>query len=120
MHGENLQVKLPLWNSQLFYCTIKERILKNLNVILMLRTKELHNLIWLSKLMGWFSLVHLQLPVAPLQRGDGSPFFNNIWQNESQGVVDQPPERAIPSMITWNYGGNNVAVEGSWDNWASR
>ncbi|KAF3969542.1 hypothetical protein CMV_006675 [Castanea mollissima] len=61
-----------------------------------------------------------QLPVAPLQRGDGLPFFNNIWQNESQGVVDQPPERAIPSMITWNYGGNNVAVEGSWDNWTSR
>ncbi|XWS71804.1 hypothetical protein CRYUN_Cryun03dG0169700 [Craigia yunnanensis] len=26
----------------------------------------------------------------------------------------------IPVIITWNYGGNDVAVEGSWDNWRSR
>lgn len=23
-------------------------------------------------------------------------------------------------MITWNYGGSNAAVEGSWDNWTHR
>uniref|UniRef100_A0A2N9FGB7 Association with the SNF1 complex (ASC) domain-containing protein n=1 Tax=Fagus sylvatica TaxID=28930 RepID=A0A2N9FGB7_FAGSY len=61
-----------------------------------------------------------KVPIAPLQRGDGTPFFNNIWQNESQGIVDHPPERGTPTMITWNYGGNNVNVEGSWDNWTSR
>ncbi|KAK4279259.1 hypothetical protein QN277_016986 [Acacia crassicarpa] len=41
-------------------------------------------------------------------------------QNESHGIVDQPPERGIPVMITWSYGGNNVVVQGSWDNWTSR
>lgn len=61
-----------------------------------------------------------QAPLAPLPRGNGPPFFNQMWQNESHGIVDQPPERGIPVMITWSYGGNNVAVEGSWDNWTSR
>ncbi|KAI4305857.1 hypothetical protein L6164_029193 [Bauhinia variegata] len=61
-----------------------------------------------------------QVPLAPLQRGNGPQFLNQMWQNESPGTVDQPPERGIPVMITWNHGGNNVLVEGSWDNWASR
>ncbi|CAL0315825.1 unnamed protein product [Lupinus luteus] len=61
-----------------------------------------------------------QVPLAPLQRGNGPPFHNQMWQNESHGIVAQPPEQGIPVMITWNYGGNNVAVEGSWDNWTSR
>ncbi|KAK9122543.1 hypothetical protein Sjap_012145 [Stephania japonica] len=30
------------------------------------------------------------------------------------------PQRGIPTLITWSYGGNSVAVEGSWDNWSSR
>ncbi|XP_028758080.1 SNF1-related protein kinase regulatory subunit beta-1-like isoform X3 [Neltuma alba] len=61
-----------------------------------------------------------QAPLAPLQRGNGPHFFNQMWQNESHGIVDQPPERGIPVMITWTYGGNNVVVQGSWDNWTSR
>ncbi|XP_057953340.1 SNF1-related protein kinase regulatory subunit beta-1 [Malania oleifera] len=61
-----------------------------------------------------------QLPIAPLHRGDGPPFMNQICQTESHGGTDHPPEQGIPTMITWNYGGNDVAVEGSWDNWASR
>ncbi|KAA8544489.1 hypothetical protein F0562_022471 [Nyssa sinensis] len=61
-----------------------------------------------------------QIPIAPLQRVDGPPFFNQMWQNESHGAVDLPPEKGIPTLITWNYGGNDVAVEGSWDNWTSR
>ncbi|KAL5125651.1 SNF1-related protein kinase regulatory subunit beta-1 [Glycine soja] len=60
------------------------------------------------------------VPLAPLQRGNGPPFLNQMWQNESHGIVNHPPEQGIPVMITWNYGGNNVAVEGSWDNWTSR
>ncbi|XP_059624931.1 SNF1-related protein kinase regulatory subunit beta-1 [Cornus florida] len=60
-----------------------------------------------------------QVPVAPLQRGDGPPSFNQMWQNESHGAVDLSPER-IPTLITWNYGGNDVAVEGSWDNWTRK
>ncbi|KAI4308274.1 hypothetical protein L6164_031364 [Bauhinia variegata] len=61
-----------------------------------------------------------QVPLAPLQRGNGPQFLNQTWQSESPGVVDQPPERGIPVMITWNLGGNSVAVEGTWDNWTSR
>ncbi|KAL6956941.1 galactose metabolism-related protein, partial [Sarracenia purpurea var. burkii] len=59
-------------------------------------------------------------PVAPLQRNEGPPIFNQMWQNESPGAVGLPPEQGIPTLITWNYGGNDVAVEGSWDNWTSR
>ncbi|GKV08273.1 hypothetical protein SLEP1_g19930 [Rubroshorea leprosula] len=62
-----------------------------------------------------------QVPVAPLHRGDGgSPFYNQAWQHESHGAVATPLEQGIPVIITWNYGGNDVAVEGSWDNWTSR
>ncbi|XP_058196275.1 SNF1-related protein kinase regulatory subunit beta-1 [Rhododendron vialii] len=61
-----------------------------------------------------------QVPVAPLQRNEGPPVVNQMWQNEPHGAVDLPLERGIPTLITWSYGGNDVAVEGSWDNWASR
>ncbi|CAL0307493.1 unnamed protein product [Lupinus luteus] len=61
-----------------------------------------------------------QVPLAPLQRGNGPPFTNQMWQNEPRGIVNQPPEQGIPVMITWSYGGTNVAVEGSWDKWTSR
>ncbi|KAG5064554.1 hypothetical protein JHK85_005737 [Glycine max] len=66
----------------------------------------------------WICVV--DVPLAPLQRGNGPPFLNQMWQNESHGIVNHPSEQGIPVMITWNYGGNNVAVEGSWDNWTSR
>ncbi|CAK7331923.1 unnamed protein product [Dovyalis caffra] len=63
-----------------------------------------------------------QVPVAPLQRPNAPPSLDQMWQNESPEVVneDQPPEQGIPTIVTWNYGGNDVAVEGSWDNFTSR
>lgn len=62
-----------------------------------------------------------QVPVAPLPRGDGgAPFHNQLWRRDSLGALVNPPEEGIPVIITWNYGGNDVLVEGSWDNWASR
>jgi len=62
-----------------------------------------------------------QVPDAPLQRAsDVPPVFNQVWMNESHNSLDLPPEKGIPTMITWNYGGKDVAVEGSWDNWKSR
>ncbi|KAF8398147.1 hypothetical protein HHK36_017073 [Tetracentron sinense] len=66
-----------------------------------------------------YCFMHFQVPIAPLQRGD-HPVFNQMWVNESQGALDLPMEQGIPTMITWIYGGSDVAVEGSWDNWASR
>ncbi|CAN7121767.1 unnamed protein product [Brassica rapa subsp. narinosa] len=62
-----------------------------------------------------------QVPVAPLQRTINAPSSpNKIQWNQSQRVFDHPEEQGIPIIITWNQGGNEVAVEGSWDNWRSR
>lgn len=61
-----------------------------------------------------------QVPLSPLQRRDGSPLFNHTRQDDSRGVSDHPVDQGIPTMITWSYGGKDVAVEGSWDNWTSR
>nr|GLL31544.1 SNF1-related protein kinase regulatory subunit beta-1 isoform X1 [Ipomoea trifida]GME03632.1 SNF1-related protein kinase regulatory subunit beta-1 [Ipomoea batatas] len=63
-----------------------------------------------------------QVPVAPLlpQGGDAAPGFNQIWCSDPQTTADHSLEQGIPTLITWSYGGNSVAVEGSWDNWRSR
>ncbi|KAF8009422.1 hypothetical protein BT93_J0420 [Corymbia citriodora subsp. variegata] len=61
-----------------------------------------------------------QSPTPPFQRSDGPATFNQNRQNESQGIVDNPSEGGIPTIIAWQYGGNDVVVEGSWDNWGSR
>lgn len=64
------------------------------------------------------SRINQQVPVAPLQRNDG-PSSDQMWQTEVDDAMDVP-QRGIPTLITWNYGGNDVSVEGSWDNWKSR
>ncbi|CAH8383292.1 unnamed protein product [Eruca vesicaria subsp. sativa] len=61
-----------------------------------------------------------QVPVAPLQRANAPPSPNRIQWSQSQRVFDHLEEPGIPIIITWNQGGNDVAVEGSWDNWRSR
>lgn len=62
-----------------------------------------------------------QNPVAPLQRAsDAHPVFNQLWVNDTCGPLDTPLEKGIPTLITWNLGGKDVLVEGSWDNWTSR
>lgn len=60
-----------------------------------------------------------QDPVAPLQRNEGPTFFNQMWNDESLGTFE-PAESRIPTLIMWSYGGSDVTVEGSWDNWTSR
>ncbi|XP_008810797.1 SNF1-related protein kinase regulatory subunit beta-1-like [Phoenix dactylifera] len=62
-----------------------------------------------------------QIPVPPLLRAtDSPPVFNQLWVNEAQEPWDGPLEMGIPTMISWNLGGNDVLVEGSWDNWTTR
>ncbi|KAK1281414.1 SNF1-related protein kinase regulatory subunit beta-1 [Acorus gramineus] len=62
-----------------------------------------------------------QVPVAPLQRPADVPVFNPMVMNGPYGNFDPPPtEQGIPTLITWSLGGNNVAVEGSWDDWTTR
>ncbi|XP_073291947.1 SNF1-related protein kinase regulatory subunit beta-1-like [Primulina huaijiensis] len=60
-----------------------------------------------------------QTPVLSLPE-DGGPSSNPSQQNGSQRAVEHTPEQGIPIIISWSLGGNNVCVEGSWDNWRSR
>ncbi|CAH2068759.1 unnamed protein product [Thlaspi arvense] len=55
----------------------------------------------------------LKVPVNPLQSS------NEIMQNakDHDGTISVS---GIPSIITWNYEGKYVAIEGSWDNWKTR
>ncbi|XP_009414222.2 SNF1-related protein kinase regulatory subunit beta-1-like [Musa acuminata AAA Group] len=62
-----------------------------------------------------------QVPVPPLHgAADAPPVFNQLWMNEPDQLSDGPLEKGIPTLITWNRGGNVVLVEGSWDDWTSR
>ncbi|KAJ0020421.1 hypothetical protein Pint_31605 [Pistacia integerrima] len=60
-----------------------------------------------------------RVPISPLHRVDSLPFSNQMWQTEPH-ASGSPPEQGIPTIIAWIYGGNEVAVEGSWDRWTSR
>ncbi|URE39315.1 major facilitator superfamily antiporter [Musa troglodytarum] len=70
---------------------------------------------------GHCNLSYLKVPVPPLPGAvDAPPVFNQLWMNEPDQLSDGPIEKGIPTLITWNRGGNVVLVEGSWDNWTSR
>lgn len=58
--------------------------------------------------------------MVPLQRPDEIHIPNPSWMQSSSGYEDSSNEVRIPTMITWNYDGQEVAVEGSWDNWKTR
>ncbi|KAL8461679.1 hypothetical protein ACS0TY_032967 [Phlomoides rotata] len=61
-----------------------------------------------------------QMPVVPLQRPDELHIPSPSWMQASSGYEDTYNVQGIPTMITWSYGGKEVAVEGSWDGWKSR
>ena len=61
----------------------------------------------------------IQVPVVPLQRPDEMQIPNPSWMQTS-AYEDMSCEQGIPTMITWSYGGKDVAVEGSWDDWKTR
>ncbi|CAL1352074.1 unnamed protein product [Linum trigynum] len=61
-----------------------------------------------------------QVPVLPLQRPDEVQLPNQMWMQSSATYEEPLHEQGIPTMITWSYGGKDVAVEGSWDNWKAR
>ncbi|KAM1091576.1 hypothetical protein FF1_019044 [Malus domestica] len=60
-----------------------------------------------------------QVPVVSLQRPDEIQIPNSLWMQTS-GFENMCWEQGIPTMITWSYGGKDVVVEGSWDNWKTR
>lgn len=60
-----------------------------------------------------------QVPETPLHRPtELSPLLNHSPVNESTDHHSQ--EQGIPTLITWSQGGDEVFLEGSWDNWTSR
>ncbi|KAJ1428647.1 Immunoglobulin-like fold [Sesbania bispinosa] len=61
-----------------------------------------------------------QVPVVPLQRPDEMHVLSPSWMQTTSGYEDVYCELGIPTMITWSYDGEEVAVEGSWDNWKTR
>ncbi|GJN33471.1 hypothetical protein PR202_gb22075 [Eleusine coracana subsp. coracana] len=62
-----------------------------------------------------------QSPVTPLQKtAEVPPVFNQILMHGQQEDVYGPPQKKIPTLLTWALGGKNIYVEGSWDNWATK
>ncbi|OVA20138.1 5-AMP-activated protein kinase [Macleaya cordata] len=60
-----------------------------------------------------------QVPMVPLQRPDEMDIPSHAWLQNATDYEDNF-EEGIPTMITWSYGGKEVALEGSWDNWKTR
>ena len=58
--------------------------------------------------------------MVPLQRPDEIQVPSHSWMQNSLGYEEMCNEQGIPTMITWAYGGKEVAVEGSWDDWKTR
>lgn len=65
-----------------------------------------------------------QVPAAvPLQRHDEMHVIvpTHSSSQTTPGYPDIYNENKVPTMITWSYGGGQqVYVQGSWDNWSSR
>lgn len=58
--------------------------------------------------------------MAPLPRPDEMHIQSHTWMQNATDHDDMICERGIPTMITWSYGGKEVAMEGSWDNWKTK
>lgn len=62
-----------------------------------------------------------QIPVVPISKGNDRGFSPYPPRNfESQMQNNHQQEQGIPTIIQWTYGGDEVYVEGSWDNWHRR
>jgi hypothetical protein len=66
------------------------------------------------------SIILFQTPVSPLLK-PADPIFNQVLMKDNQDeMLDYPPEKEIPVLLVWTFGGKNVSVEGSWDHWKTR
>lgn len=80
--------------------------------------------------LGGYDQVHARLPEtmmvqspshSPRAHHHRSPFiFSSQRQSDDDQYEDMNTGNGIATIITWNYGGNQVAIEGSWDNWRTR
>lgn len=58
-----------------------------------------------------------QVPMVPLGKPDEMPIPSEVCLVNTSNYEDGSCEHGIPTMITWSFGGKEVALEGSWDNW---
>eukprot|EP00268_Persea_americana_P033637 TRINITY_DN3329_c0_g1_i2.p1 TRINITY_DN3329_c0_g1~~TRINITY_DN3329_c0_g1_i2.p1 ORF type:complete len:272 (-),score=60.97 TRINITY_DN3329_c0_g1_i2:265-1080(-) len=61
-----------------------------------------------------------QVYMASLQRPSKLNIPTLSWMQHGTDYDDMICEKGIPTMITWSYGGREVAVEGSWDDWKTK
>ncbi|KAH7282823.1 hypothetical protein KP509_35G049000 [Ceratopteris richardii] len=61
-----------------------------------------------------------QVPLAPISRGTGGPMSIHTHHEYSPHSHTKHQQQGIPAIIHWTYGGNEVYVEGSWDDWQKR
>ncbi|MCO5580934.1 hypothetical protein L7F22_034808 [Adiantum nelumboides] len=57
------------------------------------------------------------VPLLPMSKGNGGPMSYYLQGSQRQTHEDQ---QGIPTIIQWTYGGHEVYIEGSWDNWQTR
>lgn len=60
------------------------------------------------------------MPMAPLQRRMEKHSPQGSWTPSATKYEDIIEEQGIPTLIMWSHGGNEVLVEGSWDNWKTK
>jgi hypothetical protein len=79
------------------------------------KTLALNNILYI-----YIYIYILQSPVTPLQKAAAEvpPMFNQILMSGQQEDVYGPPQKKIPTLLTWALGGKNIYIQGSWDNWA--
>ncbi|XP_072971232.1 SNF1-related protein kinase regulatory subunit beta-2 [Typha angustifolia] len=61
-----------------------------------------------------------QAPVVPLQKVEDMRYQSDLLMHK---IIDEETVQCgqgILTMITWNHGGKEVFVEGSWDNWKTK
>lgn len=61
-----------------------------------------------------------QVPLLPISTGSGGPTSIYSQGYGSQNNAHEDRQQGIPTIIQWTYGGNEVYIEGSWDNWQNR
>lgn len=66
---------------------------------------------------GGYDQVHARFPETMMVHHSPPHSPNTPYQNEE---MNNTTGNGIATLITWNYGGNQVEIEGSWDNWRTR
>eukprot|EP00249_Psilotum_nudum_P014783 c25001_g1_i1 orf=81-788(+) len=62
-----------------------------------------------------------QIPMIPISKTNEpgmGPYLSQSCDLQGSDKIER--EQAIPILVQWNHGGNEIFVEGSWDDWSTR